>query len=156
MAKLRYLSLCVLASAFLIPSQSQARQAASQTRIASPIDESRLVTLKGAVHPLANARNDRGAAPDGMQLNRLQLVLKRSPSQESALHQLIGQMHTPGQPNYHKWLTPDQFGAQFGPSDQDIATVSDWLAGHGFTVTATGAPTISPAAATQTFNVTVN
>jgi len=135
MAKLRYLSLCVLASAFLIPSQSQARQAASQTRIASPIDESRLVTLKGAVHPLANARNDRGAAPDGMQLNRLQLVLKRSPSQESALHQLIGQMHTPGQPNYHKWLTPDQFGAQFGPSDQDIATVSDWLAGHGFTVT---------------------
>jgi hypothetical protein len=135
MAKLPLLSLCVLASAFLNPAQYHAQQAASQTRITNPIDESSLVTLKGTVHPLANARNDRGAAPDGMQLNRLQLVLKRSPSQESALHHLIDQMHTPGQTNYHKWLTPDQFGAQFGPTDQDIATVSDWLASHGFIVT---------------------
>jgi hypothetical protein len=64
----------------------------------------------------------------------MHLVLKRSDSQEAALKQLIDEMHTPGSPNYHKWLTPDQFGAQFGPSDQDIAAVTTWLTNHGFGV----------------------
>jgi subtilase family serine protease len=103
-------------------------------RIAAAIDESTLVTLKGTVHPLANAANDRGAAPDSMPLQRLHLVLKRSPAQEATLRQLIRDMHTPGSASYHKWLTPEQFGEQFGPSDQDIATVQSWLGAHGFEV----------------------
>ena len=105
------------------------------SRIVETIDEGRLVTLKHTVHPLANARNDRGAAPDGMKLDRMHLVLSRSASQESALRELIGDMHTPGTASYHKWLTPDQFGKQFGPSDQDLATVQAWLGQHGFSVT---------------------
>ena len=44
-------------------------------------------------------------------------------------------MNTPGTPSYHQWLTPDQFGAQFGASDQDIATIETWLGSHGFSVT---------------------
>jgi subtilase family serine protease len=104
-------------------------------RITAQIDESSRTTLKGSVHPLANARNDRGAAPDGMQLERMHLALQRSPAQESALRQFISDLHTPGTASYHKWLTPDQFGAQFGPSDQDIATVESWLASQGFQVT---------------------
>ena len=103
-------------------------------RIVDPIDESKLVTIKGTVHPLANARNDRGVAPESMQLERMHLVLTRSSSQESSLKQLISDMHTPGTASYHKWLTPDQFGKQFGPSDQDIATVQTWLTQHGFNV----------------------
>jgi subtilase family serine protease len=62
-------------------------------------------------------------------------MLKRSGSQQAALDQLVSQLHTPGHPNYHKWLTPEQFGKQFGPSDQDIATVETWLTGQGFSVT---------------------
>jgi trimeric autotransporter adhesin len=104
------------------------------SRITSPIDESRLVPLKGTVSPLANAANDRGPAPDNFPLDRLQLVLKRSPAQEAALRGLLPQLHAPGSPKYHQWLTPAEFGAQFGPSDQDIATIQNWLAGHGFRV----------------------
>jgi hypothetical protein len=104
------------------------------SRIAGPIDESSLVMLRGMRHPLANATNDRGAAPDALRLDRLQLVLKRSASQEAALRRLIAEMHAPGSANYHKWLTPEQFGAQFGPSDEDLAAVESWLAGHGFNV----------------------
>jgi subtilase family serine protease len=102
--------------------------------IVRPIDESRLETLHGTVSPLANAANDRGAAADEMQLDRLQLVLKRSPAQEIALRALIAQLHAPGSPSYHQWLTPEEFGAQFGPSDEDMATVKSWLASHGFSV----------------------
>ena len=100
------------------------------SRITAAIDENSRVTLKGTVHPLANAANDRGAAPDSMPLQRLHLVLKRSPAQETALRQLVSDMHTPGSASYHKWLTPEQFG----PSDQDVATVQSWLGSHGFLV----------------------
>jgi hypothetical protein len=134
MANLRSIPFFTLATALLLSTASIAQQPGPAARIVNPIDESQLAALKGTVHPLANAANDRGRAPDDMQLDRLQLVLNRSASQESALRLLIAQMHTPGSAGYHKWLTPDQFGAQFGPSDQDIATVKNWLTGHGFSV----------------------
>ena len=127
MNNLRSLPLCVLAGAFLCSISSLAQHPAPAIRIVNPIDESQRITLTHTVNPLANAANDRGAAPDGMQLDRLQLVLQRSPAQETALRQLISQQNTPGSPNYHQWLTPDQFGAQFGASDQDIATIESWL-----------------------------
>ena len=130
----RSLPLCVLASVFLCTVASQAQHVAPAVRIVNPIDESQRVTLTHTVSPLANTANDRGAAPDGMQLDRMQLVLQRSPDQETALRQLIAQMHAPGSPNYHQWLTPDQFGAQFGSSDQDIASIESWLGSHGFAV----------------------
>jgi subtilase family serine protease len=104
------------------------------SRVTQPIDESARVALKGTVHPLANAANDRGEAPESLPLGRIHMVLQRSDSQEKALRQLLQDMHMPGSANYHKWLTPDQFGSQFGPSDQDIATVESWLQSKGFAV----------------------
>ena len=104
-------------------------------RITQAIDERQTKTLKGNVHPLAQASFDRGAAPDDLQLNRLMMVLQRSPEQESALQELMQQQQTKGSANYQKWLTPAEFGAQFGPSDADVATVTGWLGSHGFQVT---------------------
>ncbi len=135
MNKMSSLPLCVLASVFLCSISALAQQAAPAARIVNPVDESQRVTLTHTVHPLANAANDRGAAPDGMRLDRLQLVLQRSAAQEASLHKLITDLHTPGSPSYHKWLTPAQFGAQFGPSSQDISTVETWLGNHGLSVT---------------------
>lgn len=138
MANLRMLPLVVLAGTLLGVSVSSAQTsritATPANRIVTPINDAQVITIHGTVSPRANSRNDLGAAPDGMQLNRMHLVLKRSDSQETALKQLIDEQHTPGSPNYHKWLTPEQFGAQFGPSDQDITTVTTWLTNHGFNV----------------------
>ena len=117
------------------PLVAQATSSLVTTRLTQPINDNSLVTLKGTVHPLARAANDRGAAPDSMPLDRIQIVLKRSDAQESALKQLISDLHTPGSASYHKWLTPDQFGKQFGPSDQDIATLEAWLQSKGFSIT---------------------
>ncbi|MGA2571436.1 MAG: protease pro-enzyme activation domain-containing protein [Terracidiphilus sp.] len=132
----RSFPLCLVAClVFLCPVASLAQLAAPAVRIVNSIDESQRVTLGHTVHPLANAANDRGAAPDGMRMERIQLALQRSSAQESALRQLLAQMNTPGSSSYHQWLTPEQFGAQFGPADQDIAAVESWLGNHGFTVT---------------------
>lgn len=113
---------------------AQAVSSLVTNRLTQPIDESAHVTLRGTVHPLANRANDRGAAPDSMPLERIQIVLQRSSAQESAVQQLIHDEHTKGTANYHKWLTPAQFGEQFGPSDQDIATLEAWLQSRGFNI----------------------
>lgn len=115
-------------------SQAQTTSSLVTARITQPIDNNSLVTLHGTVHPLANAANDRGPAPESMQLSRIQVVFKRSQAQEAALQQLIQEQHTPGSANYHKWLTPAQFGAEFGPSQQDVNTVEAWLESQGFNV----------------------
>ncbi len=105
------------------------------SRIVAPVEESARVTLRGYVSPLVNAANDRGVAPDSMPLERVHLVLKHSATQQAALDQFLSDVHNPASASYHKWLTPAQFGQQFGPSDQDIATVESWLSAHGFNVT---------------------
>ena len=104
-------------------------------RLTQPVVESNRVVLQGTMHPLATRANDRGAASDGMKLDRIQVVLKRSDAQESALKQLIGEMHSQGSASYHKWLTPEDFGKRFGPSDADVAKLESWLGSHGFSIT---------------------
>src|SRR5690349_1389957 len=139
----RNLTLSV-AVAMLFPAPRASAQAASQSvatasqaavvpaRITQAIDETQLVRLKGNVHPLARPEFDRGVVPDGTPMNRMLLLLQRSPEQEAALQQLMTEQMSKDSPNFHKWLTPAQFGAQFGPSDADIQVVTDWLSSRGF------------------------
>ncbi len=67
-------------------------------------------------------------------MDRMLLVLKRSADQEASLKTLMEGQQSKSSPNFHQWLTPDQFGQQFGVSDSDIQSVTAWLQTHGFTV----------------------
>jgi hypothetical protein len=117
-------------------SQSDAAQFAQTprvpARITQSVNESNRVTLGGNVHRLARAEFDRGAVPESQPATHVALVLKRSDEQETSLRQLLEQQQDKSSPNYHKWLTPDQFGKQFGPADSDIQAVTDWLTSRGF------------------------
>jgi pro-kumamolisin-like protein/Big-like domain-containing protein len=123
-----------VAISFVAPFLASAQTSNFAPRITSAIDENQLVTLKGNTHPLARPEFDRGAAPDGQPMRRMLLVLKRSAAQEAALDQLMEQQQDASSPNFHNWLTPSQFGQQFGPSDQDLQTITSWLQSHGFQV----------------------
>ena len=114
-------------------SHAQGSQSAG-VRIVQPISEANLVELKQSTHPLAKPQYDRGAVADSLPMEHMLLVLKRSPGQEQALEKLMGQQSDPHSANYHNWLTPEEFGEQFGPSRQDIATVTAWLRSHGLRV----------------------
>ena len=103
-------------------------------RVIGPIDETELVTLKGNVHPLARAQFDRGAAPGSMPTGRIRIVLERSAAQQRALTELLTDLQNPASPAYHKWLTPAQFGAEYGISESDILRVRSWLQSHGFKI----------------------
>ncbi|WP_165418510.1 S53 family peptidase [Dyella amyloliquefaciens] len=99
----------------------------------APNDNDR-VSLPGNVSPFATADNDRGAVADSQPLEHLQLLLKRPADREAALEQFMQSQQTKGSPNYRQWLTAEQFGQQYGPSQLDIDAVTSWLKSHGFTV----------------------
>jgi hypothetical protein len=115
--------------------QSQETEPRSTTpsRLVSPIDEHALVTLKGNVRQDLAAEQDLGPVEDGMPLH-LYLLLQRSTTQQADLDNLLARQQQPTAPEYHKWLTPKQFGARFGASPEDIAKLSTWLESHGFQV----------------------
>jgi subtilase family serine protease len=86
------------------------------------------------VHPLARAEFDRGAVVESQPMTRMLLLLKRGDGQEGALQQYLDSQQDKSSPNYHAWLTPKEFGANYGPADADVQAVTDWLASQGFTV----------------------
>jgi len=132
----------VLGTTFL--TQPAAAQEQPQLVVATPrplitdaLDESRLTVLKGNTHPLARREFDLGTAPASLPMERMLLVLKRSDEQETALRKLLDDQQDKNSPHYHKWVTPEQFGAQFGPTDADMQMIKSWLQSHGFQVGST-------------------
>jgi hypothetical protein len=121
-------------SFLLCPILVSAQTNSVPSRIIQAVEETNLTLLKGNTHPLARPNFDRGPAPPSLRMERMLLVLKRSPDQETALKTLLDQQQDKSSPNYHQWLTPEQFGQQFGPSDQDIQTITAWLGSHGLQV----------------------
>ena len=134
MRPLRSLPLYVVASALLCSAAAMAQQFAPTVRIVDRIDESQLVALKGNTHPFANAKNDQGPVSPSLPMTDMILVLSRSTEQQAAFDKFVASQYDPNSPNFHQWLTPEQVGANFGPSETDIATISNWLTGHGFSI----------------------
>ena len=97
-------------------------------------DETQLTVLRGNTHPFARPTFDQGIAPPDLLMQRLLLVLKRAPDTETSLQTLLENQQIRSSPSYHKWLTPDEFGRQFGPSPQDIQVVESWLHSHGLQI----------------------
>ena len=105
--------------------------------ITEKIDESRLHTLAGNTRPEAAPENDRGPVSGDFAMDHMMLQLQRSPEQAQALDRFIDQLHDPNSPNFHRWLTANQFGQAFGAAQQDVDAISGWLRSHGFTVNLT-------------------
>ena len=95
--------------------------------ITQNIDEAKLVMLRGNVRPEASAVNDRGAVPENFAMEHMLLQLQRPPELEKELQQFIDDLHDPQSPNFHKWLTAQQFGERFGVAQQDVDNVTRWL-----------------------------
>jgi subtilase family serine protease len=72
-----------------------------------------------------------GAAQSGVQVHFDVMLPLRN---VSGLEALVKAQTDPTSSQYHKWLTPAQFGAQFGPSKATLASVAAFLTSRGFTV----------------------
>src|SRR5271170_17589 len=76
-------------------------------------DDSRRFRLEGNTRPEANAENDRGPVPGDLPMEHMLLQLKRSPENEQALETYIAQLSDHDSPNFHHWLTANEFGESY-------------------------------------------
>lgn len=108
--------------------------AAQPDRIASPIDSSQMVTLPGRIHPRALPQFDQGPVEPTLPFSYVTLVIAPSTSQQKALDQLLAQQQDRSSPNFHKWLTPEEYAGRFGLSAHDVGKITLWLKSQGFTL----------------------
>lgn len=88
-------------------------------------------TAPSTVPAVVHMATDRGPVSGEMPLS-LRLNYAPSTAQNMALQQLLSDQRTHGSAEYHKWITPDEFAAQFGISSSDEARVRGWLVQEGF------------------------
>jgi hypothetical protein len=124
--RLASFSLGVLTLLFSVNSASAQVVPAPPARalITQNIDEGNLVKLNGHTRAEANAANDRGPVADSLAMEHLLLQLRRSPEREQALHQFLDELDKKGSPNYHRWITAQEFGARFGLAKQDLDAIT--------------------------------
>ena len=111
-----------------------AQPAMCQTRITDAINNSERVPLSGTTPSLLAESTQTGRVPGTQNSGRMLLMLAPSSDQELAAQKLVSALHDASSPSFHKWLTPAQYGQQFGVADADAAQVQQWLQSQGLTV----------------------
>ncbi len=98
------------------------------------IDNSSYTAIRGNVRPEAQPQYDRGPVEDSFRLNNVIMTFKLAADQEAALEKLLAQQLDNTSPNYHRWLTPEEFADRFGLSSDDMGRIVSWLEDQGFTI----------------------
>jgi len=101
-------------------------------RIAGDVVNGPKVHLKGNMHGMARPEFDLGRADGNRLIQGISIAFRPSPTQQKDLDQFIAQLGDRKSPNYHKYLTPAEFGERFGMSLNDIAKITAWLQAQGF------------------------
>jgi hypothetical protein len=126
-------SVCLITGSTLLLLALPVAQA-QPDRISARIDTSRMVVLKGHANPNARVEDDRGPVNDPLEIPYATLRLKSSAAQQAALEVLLVEQQNSASPNYHRWLSPEEFGDRFGVSRGDIAKITAWLESQGLKV----------------------
>ena len=108
--------------------------AAQQDRISGSLSSGESHVLKGNIRHQARPEYDQGRVDPGMPLGTITLQTAPTAAQESAIKLLLEQQQDRKSPNYHKWITPEQYAERFGLSENDMQKMVAWLAAQGFTM----------------------
>ncbi|HZR39297.1 MAG TPA: S53 family peptidase, partial [Ktedonobacteraceae bacterium] len=90
------------------------------------------VPITGQIAPLVRLAHPIGAASGQQQLN---LSIGLQPQNQQILDNLLSGLYNPRSSLYHHFLTPQQFAAEFAPSQAQQQQVIDYLRSQGLTVT---------------------
>jgi subtilase family serine protease len=118
------------ATALLLAFSAQA----AQDRISALINNTRTQLIPHSVLPQARPENDRGPAGANMPVSYATLFIQLSVAQQADLDSLLADQQNPRSPNFHRWLSPEQFADRFGLSPEDAAKITDWLRTEGLVV----------------------
>ncbi len=101
---------------------------------ALPLEDPQYLERPGNVPPALASARQLGPADARAPMDRMILALKLAPGAEARLERRLADLQDSGSPSFHQWLTPEQFGAEFGPAPEAIGRVTDWLQENGFQV----------------------
>ncbi len=133
----RWSAVCavVLAMAATLFSQTLNSQKIQRpNRITQEVSSGAVVPVPGTVHPLTRRATDLGQVSSAMEMGSLTLNIALSAAQQAELDALLAAQQDPKSPQYHQWLTQEEYGARFGLTDADLNAVTQWLTLQGFTV----------------------
>ncbi|MGA2243141.1 MAG: protease pro-enzyme activation domain-containing protein [Verrucomicrobiota bacterium] len=99
-----------------------------------PVFGADLKVLPGHVPKIISRLTPKGRLPA---TNHLFLAIGLPLRNQAALDELLRQLYDPRSTNFHKFLTPPEFTARFGPTEQDYQAVIKFAAANGLTVTGT-------------------
>jgi uncharacterized protein (TIGR03437 family) len=125
------LRLSILPVALLLSHGSASGQ---QDRIVGRIGGHGTVVLRGNLNPKALPRYDQGRVDADLKLKLVTLTFKPSPVQQAALNALLAEQQDRTSPNYHHWITPEQYAGQFGLSHGDSDRIVSWLQSNALSV----------------------
>ena len=106
------------------------------TLLLTPVQAAERQVLQGHI-PLAVASLHLQPISALATSQHLRLAISLPLRNSEALTNLLEQIYDPASPNYHHYLTPQQFTEQFGPTEQDYQAVIAFAQANGLTVTAT-------------------
>lgn len=130
----RALSACVLfLSCVVVSAQVQPKPIPNPDRVRSTDELRAPVPLRGHRVSFQRAENDTGPLDAGTPLH-LTITLRRSAEMQAAFDQLTADQQDPASPRFHQWLTPQQIGEQFGPTQNDLNAVVSWASKAGLVV----------------------
>lgn len=121
--------LVVFFLSFLFPSTPLPAQ-----RIPQRLDDSQTFALKGNTRPIVERGllHDEGPVRASHKMPRMSLHFSMTPAQQADLAQLLIAQQDRRSPQYHQFLTPEQYAARFGPKPADLAPIVAWLEEKGF------------------------
>jgi Pro-kumamolisin, activation domain/Viral BACON domain len=114
--------IALAATSFCFPATAQLTQIAGTKQLNGHVPRA---ISRFHLHPLQNLPST----------NLISLALTLPLRNQQGLDGLLQQIYDPASPEFHHYLTSQQFDAQFGPSQQDYDTVVNFLKTNGFSVT---------------------
>jgi subtilase family serine protease len=129
--KLSLLNFAAFLATALLPAAAMAQ---AKPLITAKIDANNRANLTRSIPAILSTATDLGRVSQNLPMKDMLLLLQPSDAQKKSLAAFLGDVQNPASQNYHKFLSPAEFGVAFGPAQADIDTVTTWLTGQGFTV----------------------
>ena len=101
------------------------------TTFSSPAAGASRVMLRGHVPAVVSGLQPQGLLSATKDLN---LAIGLPLRNREALTNLLREIYDPASPNFHHYLTPEEFTARFGPTEQDYQKVIDFAKANGLSV----------------------
>lgn len=105
----------------------------AQDRLQGPLDLNRTVPLSRSP-ARALAPYDQGLVDPAFRISYATMLLRPSATQQAGLDQFLVNQQDPASSDYHRWLTPEQFGDRFGLTPAGVDTLVAWLKSQGLQV----------------------